>query len=84
MKLLTEMSDFGHGDAMIVYDGDATHRLTCEQQLEHDAAYAHALVRAMEEIEGSYADCAPSKDIKQFLTERAAELMREWGFEETP
>lgn len=52
----------------------------------HDAAYAHALVIAISEIgvtdDGGYAQYCPASDTQLFLRERAAELMREWGYVE--
>ena len=45
--------------------------------VHHDAAYAHALVLAMESIEVD-GDVASLRDMR----ERAAELMREWGYVE--
>jgi hypothetical protein len=81
MKLLTEMQDgCVHANGYCV-DEDAV-ELRQAEKLVHDAAAAHALMQAMEEIEGTYADCAPASDIRQFLRERADELMREWGFGE--
>ena len=44
----------------------------------HDAMVAHAMIRAMNEIEGTYADCSTAEDVRTFLHERADELMREW------
>lgn len=52
-----------------------------QADMEHDAACAHALVRAIREWwdkpdDGQIADGAVSE-----VERRAAELMREWGFE---
>ena len=44
---------------------------------EHDAAYAHALVLAIESIEVD-GDVASLRDMRN----RAAELMRAWGYGE--
>lgn len=52
----------------------------------HDAAYAHALVMAIGEIgvtkDGMYAECCRASDTQSFLRDRAAELMRDWGYVE--
>jgi len=56
---------------------------TTFQALEHDAAYAHALVRALGELgvtlDGIFAECCQASDTRQFVFERADELMAEWG-----
>lgn len=50
-----------------------------------DMVYAHALVQAINEIgvtkEGMYAECCVARDTQSFLFERAAEIMRGFGYE---
>lgn len=52
----------------------------------HDAAYAHALVMALGELgvtrDGIFAECCQASDTRQFVFERADELIREWGMVE--
>jgi hypothetical protein len=48
---------------------------------KHDAAYAHALVLAMEFVEREAPGCDPY-EVPEIIREHAAELMREWGFDE--
>ena len=47
MKLLTEISG-NDNDALLVFNGDID--VPGDDQLEHDAAAAHALMRAMDEV----------------------------------
>lgn len=82
MKLYTEMSVCAPGDALIVYDGDATHGLTCEQQLEHDAAAAHALVQAMAQWRELSTQEAAKYWASEWIEGRATALLRQWGFEQ--
>lgn len=66
--------------------GGITQGWSGENDLKHDAAYAHALVLAIGEIgvtdDGGYAQYCPASDTQSFLRERAEELMREWGYVE--
>lgn len=48
--------------------------------LQHDAAYAHALVMGMDEWD-KYEWWRIYEDFTSWLKRRAAELMREWGYE---
>lgn len=65
---------------------EESHRLVAVDPVYHDAAYAHALVIAISEIgvteDGGYAQYCQASDTQSFLRERAAELMREWGYVE--
>lgn len=50
----------------------------------YDAAVAHALVQAINEIgvtkDGMYAECCVTRDTRSFLWDRAQELLTEWGY----
>lgn len=70
MKLMTEISG-NDDDVILVYNGDID--VSGEDQAEHDAAAAHALLQAMDVI-------MPEVEIHE-ITGLADELMREWGFE---
>lgn len=76
MKLQTIMTDYGNGDALLVYDGDIG--VSPEKQAEHDAAAAHALLHAMEENDMDGWDY--NANVVAIVRQRADELMREWGF----
>jgi hypothetical protein len=55
-------------------------------EFAHDAAMAHALVMALGELgvtrDGIFAECCQASDTRQFVFERADELMTEWGYTE--
>lgn len=77
MKLRTEMvgpdstSEGPYPAARIDDDG---------QDYLHDAAAAHALMWAMREM-ANIPPCCDPYEVPAMITERADELMREWGFD---
>jgi hypothetical protein len=78
MKLLTEMSGEGD-DILLVYNGDIN--VSTDDQVEHDAAAAHALTQAMRQYEQDFPfSPAVAQDVIQWIEKRADELMREWGY----
>lgn len=68
MRLKTEMFDAGNGRRFPNYqDGE---------DVDHDAAAAHALMQAIAEYESDYLVWRPCN-----ILNRADEIMREWGFD---
>jgi hypothetical protein len=75
VKLKTEISG-NDDDVILVCNGDID--VSADDQMEHDAAAAHALMRALDDTvcsrsTGAFADA---------LYAKADELMRKWGFEQ--
>jgi hypothetical protein len=60
-------------------DGIYTATVGDDDDQWHDAAAAHALMRALNEVEAEFASM---NDPAQRIKRRAAELMAEWGFTE--
>jgi hypothetical protein len=71
MKLMTEISG-NDDDVILVCNGDID--VSADDQMEHDAACAHALMQAVTEM-GSRGTWA---------RDRADEIMAGWGFDSTP
>ena len=79
MKLLTEMQDgCVHANGYCV-DEDAV-ELRQAEKLVHDAAAAHALMQAMEDL--NHSGWTKYQNPIHAAICRADELMREWGFGE--
>lgn len=66
MKLKTTVAE----DGLVTLDGDSN--MSGDDQLEHDAAAAHALMQAMDEVGGH---------TTKFIQIRADTILREWGFD---
>ena len=77
MKLLTEMSG-NDDDAILVFNGDID--VPVDDQLEHDAAAAHALMMAMDEVGAENRDYSWLACVEK-IDHRASELMAQWGFD---
>lgn len=75
MKLRTEI-DFDPVTPFLHVPGDP--KECCIDDVCKDAMAAHALLQAMGEIEGTYADCSTAEDVRTFLHERAAEILAGW------
>lgn len=67
MKLGTELIVEPDDGRLAFVNGSA-------DEIEHDAAAAHALMMAMEEFDGAEYQ-------RDYILHRADELMREWGFD---
>lgn len=76
MKLKTEMRAGRIFVAGAETDGDAT-KAACA-----DAAAAHALLQAIADAQEAEGLPCTLPHIAGFIQNRAADLMREWGFEE--
>lgn len=82
MKLLTEMSG-----AKLLAGGHEADEDCCEwyqvNQLEHDAAAAHALLQAMREAGDGSADVAfySDDDYQNWVYDRCDALLKQWGFD---
>ncbi len=81
MKLLTEMSG-----AKLLAGGHEADENCCEwyqvNQLEHDAAAAHALMMAQDEFwKQDDLGSLDARDAVEMIGVRADELMQQWGFD---
>lgn len=81
MKLKTEVRQ---GDDMVVpiAAGDEFDQFNAYC---HDAAYAHAILQAVNELgekSNYWTNYGPTSDQQQWIFERADELMAEWGYRE--
>jgi len=78
MKLKTEMKNCADGMVCV------SKGIDMQLDREHDAAMAHALVIALGELgvtrDGIFAECCQASDTRQFVFERAAEIMAQWGY----
>lgn len=74
MKLMTEISG-NDDDVVLVYNGDID--VSGEDQAEHDAAAAHALMQAMEEIAGAN-DYVFVSNALAAIKRRADEILAGW------
>lgn len=70
MKLLTEISG-NDDDVILVCNGDID--VSGDDQLEHDAACAHALMEAMEQV--------LTRATRDVFKQRASKIMAGWGFD---
>lgn len=77
MKLRTQVRDFGEG--VFAVQGDFTLDASMDDQLEHDAMAAHALLQAMDEFHPSNEAARASFDLAK---KRAAEILAGWLGEE--
>lgn len=83
MKLLTEISG-NDDDVILVCNGDID--VSGDDQLEHDAACAHALMMAMDEWwsasdEHGLDEQQSPRETVQWIEARAQAILREWGFD---
>lgn len=76
MKLMTEMSGEGD-DVLLFYNGDIG--VSTDDQAEHDAAAAHALMQALNEA-GGLSIFTGRGSCLDWIGRRADGLMTEWGF----
>lgn len=73
MKLMTEVYDSGGGGRDLYF--------TRQSQVEHDAAAAHALVRAIAEWKPLAQEGWSAGGAVRYIEKLADELMAEWGFD---
>jgi hypothetical protein len=78
MKLMTEMvkTDSGNFVPYVSLEVRANH----PHPMSHDMAAAHALMWAMREM-ANIPPCCDPYEVPAMITERADELMAEWGFD---
>lgn len=76
MKLKTEMKRCSDGYVCVSMG------MEMQTDREHDAAYAHALVKALNEHAEDFTACWSDDPVEfaPWVFERAAEIMAEWGY----